>query len=186
MRLPLSDNACVTWVSLYAPTMTHQDESKKPSTNSLIKSYAAYLQVINGSSGGWRRGGGGDFNARIGWNHIAWAGIIGQHGIGHETSVGNLLSLCSQHNFSVTDTFFQLNGAYKTAWMHPRSMHWHQRDVIICRRDLQDFHIPRALRSTECSTDHLLLRSKVKLKGRRKSRPQSKKPSQKNGCSENQ
>ncbi|KAL8558053.1 hypothetical protein ACOMHN_022946 [Nucella lapillus] len=40
------------------------------------------------------------------------------------------------------------------------------------QRDLHDFHITRAMRGAECSTDHHLLRSKVNLQVRNKRRPQ--------------
>ena len=54
------------------------------------------------------------------------------------------------------------------------------RDFIICRKyDLCDFHITRAMRGAECSTDHLLLRSKVNLQVQRKRRPQGKIPPRK-------
>ena len=123
----------------------------------------------------------GDLNARIGSNHTAWTGIIGQYGIGQENSNGRLLlSLCSQHSLSVTNTFFKLKDAYKTTWMLPRSKHWHHLDFIICRqRDFHDFHITRAMRGAESSTDHLLLRSKVGFQIRKKRRPQGKKPPKK-------
>ena len=91
-----------------------------------------------------------------------------------------LLSLCSQHSLSVTNTFFKLKDAYKTTWMHPRSKFWHQLDFIICKQhDIHDFHITRAMRGAECSTDHLLLRSKVTFQIRRKRGPQGKKPPKK-------
>ena len=108
-------------------------------------------------------------------------GIIGHHGIGQENSNGRLLlSLCSQHSLSVTSTLFKLKDACKTTWMHPRSKHWHQLDFIICmQRDIHDFHITRAMRGPECSTDHLLMISKVSFQIRRKRRPQGKKPPKK-------
>ena len=60
--------------------------------------------------------------------------------------------------------------------MHPRSKHWHQIDHIICRRsDVQDFRITKAMRGAECSTDHVLLRSKVNIQIKKKRRPQGKK-----------
>ena len=85
----------------------------------------------------------GDLNARIVSNHTAWTGIIGHHGIGQENSNGRLLfSQHSQHSLSVTNTFFKLKDAYKTALMHPRSKHWYQLNFIICKqRDIHDFHI---------------------------------------------
>ena len=48
--------------------------------------------------------------------------------------------------------------------------------LILSHRDIHDFHITRAMRGAECSTDHLLLRSKVSFQIHRKRRPQGKKP----------
>ena len=114
-----------------------------------------------------------DFNARMGSNHTASTGVISQHRIGHQNSNGKLLfSLCPQHNLPVTSTCFQLNDVYKITWMHPRSKHWRLTGFIIYRqRDLPDFHITRAVRGAYCSTDHLLLRSKVNLQVRGNRRP---------------
>ncbi|XP_074627031.1 uncharacterized protein LOC141885034 [Acropora palmata] len=174
MRLPLQDNTNATLISVYAPTMTNPDDIKEVFYQQLdvvVRSVPTADRLIML----------GDLNARIGSNHTAWTGIIGHHGIGQENSNGRfLLSLCSQHSLSVTNTLFKLKDAYKTTWMHPRSKHWHQLDFIICKqRDIHDFHITRAMRGAECSTDHLLLRSKVSFQIRRKRRPQGKKPPKK-------
>ena len=48
--------------------------------------------------------------------------------------------------------------------MHPRSKHWHLIDyVIVRRRDLIEVQITRAMRGAECSTDHRLIRSSLRL-----------------------
>ena len=53
---------------------------------------------------------------------------------------------------------------HKTSWMHPRSKHWHLIDhVIVRRRDLNEVQIIRAMRGTECSTYHRLIRSTLRL-----------------------
>ena len=53
---------------------------------------------------------------------------------------------------------------HKTSWMHPRSKHWHLIDyVIVTRRDLNDVQITGASRGAECSTDHRLIRSTLRL-----------------------
>ena len=74
MRLPLSDNANATLVSVYAPTMTNQDEYKEAvhqQLDEVIRSVPVGDKLIIL----------GGFNARIGSNSTAWAGIIGQHDI---------------------------------------------------------------------------------------------------------
>ena len=53
---------------------------------------------------------------------------------------------------------------HKTSWMHPRSKHWHLIDYVIVRRhDLNEVQITRAMRVAECSTDHRLIRSTLRL-----------------------
>ena len=53
---------------------------------------------------------------------------------------------------------------YKTSWMHPRSKHWHLIEyVIVRRRYLNEVQITRAMRGAECSTDHRLIRSTLRL-----------------------
>ena len=71
-RFPLSDNAYATLVSVYAHTMTNQDEHKDAfyqELNKVIRSVPAGDRLIIM----W------DFRARIGSNHTAWAYIIGHH-----------------------------------------------------------------------------------------------------------
>ena len=174
MRLPLSGSNYVTLVSVYAPTMTNPDEAKDifyQQLDEVIRNVPSRDKLIVM----------GDFNARVGADYTSWTNIIGTHGIGRENANGKLLlSLCSRHNLAITNTFFQLKDEYKTTWMHPRSKHWHQIDHIICRKnDLKDFRITRAMRGAECSTDHVLLRSKLNIKMQRKRRPQCKKPTKK-------
>ena len=174
MRLPLAENVHVTLVSVYAPTMTNPDEAKEAF-------YQQLDDVIRSVPGNEKLIILGDLNARVGTDDASWANIIGKHGIGKENSNGKLLlSLCARHSLAITNTFFCLKVAHKTTWMHPRSKHWHQIDHIICRQcDLKDFRITRAMRGAECHTDHVLLRSKVNLKLRKKRRPQGKKPPKK-------
>ena len=48
--------------------------------------------------------------------------------------------------------------------MHPRSKHWHLIDyVIVWRYDMNEVQITRAMRWAECSTDHRLIRSTLRL-----------------------
>ena len=174
MRLPLHDKNHATLISIYAPTMTNPDENKELFYQQLDETIRKVpkedkLIIL------------GDFNARVGASSDLWQGIIGKHGIGQENSNGKLLlTLCSQHKLSITNTLFQLKNHHKTTWMHPRSKHWHQIDHIICRQsDVQDFRITKAMRGAECSTDHVLLRSKVDIQIIKKRRPQGKKPPKK-------
>ena len=115
MPLPLSDKKQATIISAYAPTMTNPDETKDKfyeELDTLIKSVprSDKLLVL------------GDFNARVGSDHIAWDGIIGKHSTRRCNSNGLLLlQACSQHNLIITNTLFQQAAKRKTTWMHPRS-----------------------------------------------------------------
>ena len=113
----------------------------------------------------------GDFNARVGRDCETWS-VIGNHGLGNANDNGLLLlQLCAEFGLIVTNTLFQQNDIYKGTWMHPRSKHWHMIDyVIIRKRDRADVLLTRVCRSSECWTDHLLVRSKIRLHVKRKSR----------------
>ena len=123
----------------------------------------------------------GDFNARIGADYTAWIYIIGTHGIGSQMANGKLLvSLCSQHNLAITNTFFKLKDKYKTNLIHQISKHWHHIDHDICRQnDLKDFRITKTMRGTECSTNHVNLKLSQNIKMQHKRRPQCKKSTKK-------
>ena len=170
MRLPLRKNNHVTLLSVYAPTMTNSDEIKDEFYNQL----SCLLQTIPKKDKLIVMG---DFNARVGQDWDKWPDVMGKHGIGTCNPNGELLlALCTEFNLTITNTLFKQKIERKTTWMHPRSKHWHMIDYIITRQtDKMDFHITRAMRGANCSTDHQLLRAKVALNIRVKHR--------KNGCS---
>ena len=73
-----------------------------------------------------------------------------------------LLSKCSEHERSITNSWFQLPNMYKTTWMHPRSKKWHILDYVLCRwRDLKDIHVTKGVRGANGETGHRLLLCKV-------------------------
>ena len=75
-----------------------------------------------------------------------------------------LLSLCAQHELSITNTIFQQADKFKNTWMHPRSRQWHMLDYAVVRqRDRRDVLITRCMRGADCWSDHRLLRSKMNL-----------------------
>ena len=169
LRVPLTRYRHVTLISAYAPTL-NSDEYIKDTfygmLGNILQNIVATDKIILL----------GDFNARVGSNHLVWGGIIGKHGVGHENANGlRLLNLCAEHDLVITNTTFQMPDKFKTTWMHPRSKHWHLIDYVITRqKDLKDFTITRAMRGAECWTDHRLLRSIVKIKIRPPARKQAK------------
>ena len=158
LRLPLAKNRSATFVSVYSPTLDSSDDVKDRFYDTLYSTLRRISQndkiILLG-----------DFNARVGRNNEIWHGVIGHHGVGNVNSSGlRLLSVCSELGLAITNTFFQLRDMHKTSWLHPRSKHWHLIDyVIVMRRDLNEVQITRAMRGAECSTDHLLIRSTLRL-----------------------
>ena len=158
LRLPFAKNRFATFVSVYSPTLDSSDDVKDRFYDTLYSTLRRISQddkiILLG-----------DFNARVGRNHDVWHGVIGHHGVGNMNSSDlRLLYLCSELGLAITNTFFQLRDMHKTFWMHPRSKHWHLIDyVIVRRRDLNEVQITRAMHGAECSNDHRLIHSILRL-----------------------
>ena len=112
MSFPL-DGSTLSIISAYAPTLAKSDEVKDSFYGELsvaIDSVPASHKLLVL----------GDFNARVGTDHISWENVISSHGVGNENSNGTrLLSLCAQNELCITNTFFQQANRHKTTWMHP-------------------------------------------------------------------
>ena len=64
--------------------------------------------------------------------------------------------------FASQTPFFDVKLRHRLSWMHPRSKHWHQLDLIITRRSqLNNVRVTRSYHSADCDTDHALLCCKV-------------------------
>lgn len=139
IRIPLR-HGHITVISAYAPTLDSDSDVKESFYQSLraeINSVSQHdkLMLL------------GDFNARVGRDHLVWPGIIDKQGVGNMNSNGQLLlDLCSEMNLVVTNTIFTLRNRDKTTWMHPRSRHWHLIDFAITRhRDRAMVLVTKAL-----------------------------------------
>ena len=158
LRFPLAKNRFATIVSVYSPTLDSSDDEKDRFYDTLystLRQISLDDKVILLS----------DFNARVGRSHEIWHVGIVCHVVGSVNSSGlRLLSLCSELSLAITDTFFQLRDMHKTSWMHPSYKHWHLIAYgIVRRRDLNEEQITRAMRVAECSTDHRLIHSMLRL-----------------------
>ena len=152
LRIPLKRSKYLTLISVYAPTLTSDDETKDSfydDRHRTIRSVPKNDNLVVLS----------DFNARVGCNHLLWDGLIGKHGHGNCNADGRLLlGLCTEHDVTVTSTPFRLPLRQKTTWRHPRSKHWHTLDYVLTRkRDIKDVCITRSmLGADDCWTDHRL------------------------------
>ena len=165
LRVPLCDDRWCTVIAVYAPTMTNCEENINKfyyELNKTLRSVPTPDKIMLM----------GDFNARVGQDYSTWSGVLGKFGCGKlNTNWELLLSTCTEHQLSITNTFFQHKSAHKYSWMHPRSKHWHLIDFVITRqRDLPDILDKRAMRGANCSTDHIMIRTTANLKVRRKMR----------------
>lgn len=165
LRIPINNDRSVHLISVYAPTMQHTDTTKDAfyaELSGVIKSVRECDKIFVL----------GDFNARVGNDHVTWPSVLGHHGIGNANSNGYLLlSMCAENNLTITNTQFQLPNKLKTTWKHARSGHWHLIDYVLTKqKDLSDVHITRVMRGADCWTDHRLLISIVDLKFKKPSR----------------
>ena len=161
-RLRLGRGKFASIISVYAPPMNHTEEEK-------TRFYAQLSSIIGSTPASDRIFLMGDFNARVGRECNIWPNVLGAHGIGKMNSNGELLlGLCATHALSITNTQFRLEERDIATWTHPRSGHQHLLDYVIVRqRDTNEIRITRAMRGAECSTDHMLVRTKVRIQVRR-------------------
>lgn len=158
MRISLCRSRHLTLISVYAPTLTSENDVKEQFYEQLDQAIKATPQsdkliVL------------GDFNARVGRENSNWEGVLGRHGVGKVKDNGLLLlSKGAEHGLCITNTLFRMGDKYKTTWQHPRSKHWHMIDFIVVRqRDIRDVRVTRAMRGAECWPDHGLVRAILSL-----------------------
>ena len=152
VRLKTGDDQFITMLSIYAPTMCHPDEAKDEFYDQLSMAVRRVPQkdklfLL------------GDFNARVGRDHVLWPNVLGKYGIGSANENGDrLLNFCASNGFIVMNTLFRLEEKDMATWTHPRSGHMHLIDYVIVRQqDRRDIRITRVMRGAECGTDHKLL-----------------------------
>lgn len=159
LRLPIDKDRLLTLINVYAPTMMYTDNEKESFYQELTQVVLKVpkedkLLIL------------GDFNARVGTDWETYPNIIGKFGKRKKNSNGDLLlNFCAQHELSITNTFFYQPDKNFFTWKHARSGHYHLLDYVITRKaDLADVLCTKALRGPECSTDHYLVRSQLRMK----------------------
>lgn len=149
-------------LSVYAPTLCSSDEAK----DAFYEELEAKIREIPQNENLFLLG---DFNARVGADHISWPRCVGHFGIGKLNGNGQrLLELCTFHDLAITNTFYSAKPHHRVSWMHPRSKQWHQLDFVITRRLMLNHVLrTRSYHSADCDTDHSLVGSMVRLQPRR-------------------
>ena len=148
----------VNIVSVYIPTLCSTPEDKDQFYRALDET----ISRIPSTEGLYLLG---DFNARVGADHISWPTCTGSFGRGNMNDNGQrLLELCCFRGLCVTNTYFKCKEMHQVSWRHPRFKHWHQLDLVITRRmDLTSVLLTRSYHSADCDTDHALIASRVRI-----------------------
>ena len=172
LRLELTSGEYLKLVSVYGPTMQRPQEEKElfySQLNSVVNSTKDDHLIFLG-----------DFNARVGSDHELWPGVLGRHGVGRMNSNGlMLLNFCTENEFSVMGSMFQLPNSLKVTWQHLRSKHWHQIDHVIANKSAKhSINVTKVDIHADCFTDHRLLICKCSfsLKKKRKGKKPPRKP----------
>ena len=75
-----------------------------------------------------------------------------------------MLQFCTQRGLSIINAFFQQPDKNFYTWRHPRSKHSHLLDYVVTRKTcMHEILSTKALRGAECSTDHYLVRSQIRM-----------------------
>ena len=159
MRLPLSKNKFATIISTYAPTMTYPEPEKEEYYRSLSDvvgrvSTADKLVIL------------GDFNARVGSDHELYGPALGKFGKGSCNSNGELLlNFCTQFGLVVTNTYFNQPDRNYFTWNHPRFKKSYLLDYVLTRNEhISDKLNTKAMRGSECATDHYIVISSLRFR----------------------
>ncbi|CAG4932561.1 unnamed protein product [Colias eurytheme] len=105
----------ITILSVYAPTLSSQPETKD-------NFYSGLSEVLRKIPSTERVVILGDFNARVGSDHTIWSSCLGREGVGRMNENGQrLLEFCMQYQLCITNTYFKGKSMHKVSWKHPRS-----------------------------------------------------------------
>jgi len=118
----------------------------------------------------------GDFNAKVGNEKVA--DIIGPFGIGEINSRGErLIEWCKEHDYIITNTWFQNHPRRCWTWMSPDKRTRNQIDFILAPKRFRNAIISaKSMPGADCGSDHIpvVCTMRIKLKRIRKKKQPSK------------
>ena len=148
-----------TVIQIYAPTEDSSDEDKDDFYELLhtaintIPKHDIKLII-------------GDFDAKVGEDNMGRKEVMGKHAVGvRNDNRSRLADFCDYNNLVITGPCFPHREIHKLTWCSPDGQTLNQIDhIIVSRQHRSSVTDTRVMRNADISSDHYLVRTKLRLK----------------------